>query len=387
MLIVAFVISFSILPACAKAEEAAPAEEEAAELEKELAEKEAKAAELQKKLEELQAEIEEEEEAGAYDYYNMLREYAKKGEPYPDSPAEGHTLGFANIMAGIPFCVNVENSIKEQWELAGGAPEDLYILDNQYNSTIGLQNSDIMLAKHPDVFIEFQADSKVNNIVAQKFSAAGIPIIAVDVPVPGAPFMGVNNWQAAVMAGEHAIKLVEEQWGGIDKVDNIILMQMPAGGEVTMLRSEGFYQAFVDKYGADVIDPITIRADGGMGEAEEAAAAMTDVLASIPDAEHCVLTSINEETMQGCISAIQTAGRWDPDKWIIVTQGVDDLGKEQIREGLTDGGIAYFPERYGEYLVPAACAYIKGEPVPAFLYVENVVITKENIDEYYPLEE
>lgn len=388
VLVVVIVASFSILPGCKAAEEAAPAveeevTEEAAKLGAELAEKEATAKELQAKLEEAEAELAAEEEAGAYDYYYMLKECAKKGEPYPDSPAAGRTIAYTDIMGGIPFCNSVWGSVKEQWELAGGAPDDLYYADNQYDATIGLQNSDILLAKGPEVLIWFQFDSKVNNIVANKFGAANIPIIAVDVPCPGAPFMGVNNFQAAYMAGEYAIELVEAQ-GGIDTIDNIILMQFPAGGEVLMLRSEGFYVAFVDKYGADVIDPITIRADGGAGEAEQANKAMTDVLASIPDAENVVVTSINEETMDGILASIKTAGRWDPDKWVVVTQGVDDVGLAQIREGTNDGGIAYFPERYGEYLVPASCAYLKGEAVPAFMYVENEVIKLDNIDEWYP---
>ncbi len=325
-----------------------------------------------------------EEEKEAYEYYESLHEHAKNtDEPYPDSPAEGHAIAYTDIMGGIPFCNNVYGSVQKEWELAGGADSDLYYADNQYDATVGLQNADILLAKEPEVLIWFQFDSKVNSIVSQKYSEAGIPIIAVDVPVPNAPFMGVNNFKVAYMAGEEAIARVEEQ-GGIDTIDNIILMQMPAGGEVTMLRSEGFYQAFVDEYGADVIDPITIRADGGAGEAEQANAAMSDVLTSIPDAENFVLTSINEQTMDGCISAIETAGRWDPDKWIVITQGVDAVGQAQIREGLTDAGIAYFPERYGEYLVPAASAYLNGEVPPAFMYVENEVITQENIDEYYP---
>ena len=382
VLIVAIVVSFSILPGCKAAEEAAPAGE-AAKLEAELAEKEATAEELQAKLEEAEAELAAEEAAGAYDYYNMLKEYAKKGEPYPDAPAAEHTLAFTDIMGGIPFCISVWNSVQDQWKLAGGDPDKLYYADNQYDATIGLKNADIMLAKNPDALINFQFDSKVNSIISTKFGAAGIPIITVDVPCPGAPFMGCNNFKVSYMAGECAVEEVEKM-GGIDKLDAIVLIQFPAGGEVLMLRSEGFYVAFVDKYGADIIDPITVRADGGAGEAEQANKAMTDILSKIPDAEYVAMTSINEETMSGCLAAIQTAGRWDPDKWFIITMGCDDVGKQQIRDGLIDGAVAFFPERYGEYLVPASLALMKGDAVPPFMYVENEIITKDNIDEWYP---
>jgi ribose transport system substrate-binding protein len=321
--------------------------------------------------------------AGAYDYYDMLRASAIKNEAYADAPAAGHTLAFTNIMGGIPFCEAVWKNVQDQWVLAGGDPASLYYADNQYDATIGLKNADIMLAKNPNVLINFQFDSKVNSIISVKFTAANIPIIAVDVPTPNAPFMGVNNFKVSYMAGEAAVAEVEKT-GGIDKLDAIVLVQFPAGGEVLMLRSEGFYQAFVDKYGAEKVDPKTIRTDGGAGEAEQANKAMTDVLSKIPKAKTIAMTSINEETMSGCLAAIQTAGRWDPASWFIITMGCDDVGKQQIRDGLIDGAVAFFPEKYGEYLVPASVALMNGQVVPPFLYVENVIITKDNIDQYYP---
>ena len=323
------------------------------------------------------------EDEGGYAYYEELREYAKANEAYPGAPAAGHTLAFTNILGGIPFCDAVWQSVQDQWALAGGDPDDLYYADNQVDATVGLKNAEIMLAKSPDVFINFQFDSKINSIISIKFEQAGIPIISVDVPTPGAPFMGVDNFKVAYLSGEEAIKYVEEL-GGIDMIDNIILMQLPAGGEVTMLRSEGFYQAFVDKYGADVIDPITIRGDCGNGEAEMSNQAMTDILNTIQDAEYVVVTSVNSQSMSGIIAAIQTAGRWDPDKWIIITQGADETGNQQVIDGLTKASVAYFPEKYGEYLIPASVALMKGEVIPPFMYVDNVVIDMSNMAEYYP---
>ena len=323
--------------------------------------------------------------AGAYPLFEQYKAAAQKEQPYPGGPLGGKVVGFANIYGTIPFCIDVENSIKKHIELAGGSLSTGWIsMDNQYDSVIGLKNADIMLSRKPDFFIEFQSDAKVNAIVAAKFGAAEIPLLAIDVPIPGAPFMGVNNWGVALTGGRYMAKLIRERWGGWDGVDMVVLGQMPVGGEVLMLRSEGFAQALSEEFGIGVDDPKIVRFDGGMGQAEQAKAGMDDVLAAHPRARRIAVTSINEQTMSGIIAALQGAGRWNKQDIIVVTLGMDDLGKSQIRENLSDGGVAFFPERYGEYVVPAVAAVLQGEAVPPWIYVENEVITKDNIDRWYP---
>ncbi len=323
--------------------------------------------------------------ADPYALYNQYRAAAKAGKPYPGAPLKGKVIGFANIFATLPFCIDVENDIKAQLKLAGGNLDSGWIsMDNNYDPVTGLKNADIMLAKHPNFFVEFQEDAKVNNIVAAKFDAAKIPILAIDVPVPGASFMGVDNFKVALMGGHEMAKVIKQKFGGWDGVDMVALGQMPSGGDVTMLRSEGFAQALSEDFGIDVKDPKIVRFDGGTGQSAQAKAAMDDVLAAHPDAKNIAVTSINEETMAGIIASLQGAGRWDPAHVVVITLGMDDLGKSQIRDGLSDGGIAFFPEHYGEYIIPAVAAVLKGQPIPPYLYVENTFINKDNIDKWYP---
>jgi ribose transport system substrate-binding protein len=320
-----------------------------------------------------------------YKVFNQYKAAAKAGKPYTGAPLKGKVIGFANIYGTLPFCISVENDIKKQLVLAGGDLNRGWIsMDNQYDSVIGLKNADIMLSKKPNFFIEFQADSKVNNIVAAKFGAAKIPLLAIDVAVPGAPFMGVDNWKVALIGGHYMAKLIKEKWGGWDGVDMVALGQMPAGGNEVMLRSEGFAQALSEDFGIDVKDPKIVRFDGGMGQSEQAKAAMDDVLSAHPDAVRIAVTTVNEQTMAGVIASMQAAGRWDPADKIVVTLGMDELGQSQIRDGLSDGGVAFFPEHYGEYVIPAVAATLTGNPVPAWIFVENEVITKANIDKWYP---
>jgi ribose transport system substrate-binding protein len=321
--------------------------------------------------------------AGSYELYEKYRKCAEEGKPYPSLPGKGKKLGLAHFNATEPFCISLEEGVIRQAELAGFARKDMIIMDNQYKSVLGRKNADIMLAKRPAAFIECQVDENINRVIGRKFAAAGIPIIGVDVAVPGAPFMGVDNWNVAVMGGKEMARLIKEQWGGWDAVDMVVLLQMPHGGERTMKRSEGFAAALKEEFGEKVEKKI-VRTDGGPGQSEPTKIAMDAVLATNPNAKKIALTSVDEQTMAGAIASLQGAGRWNADDIIVITLGGDGLGQLQIRKGLSDAGIAFFPEHYGRYIIPAICAMMQGQPAPPEIYVENEVLTKENIDKYYP---
>ncbi len=147
---------------------------------------------------------------GAYSLYESYVDLARQGKPFPGAPGKGKKLAFANFSVSFPFCASVEKNIKEVAALAGFDPADLIILDNQYNATIGLQNADIVLSKNANAFIEFQVDAKVNAILAQKFRNAKIPVIAVDIEVPGSPFVGVDNYGSSYQSGLWIIDQVQK---------------------------------------------------------------------------------------------------------------------------------------------------------------------------------
>ena len=70
---------------------------------------------------------------------------------------------------------------------------------------------------------------------------------------------------------------------------------------------------------------------------------------------------------------------WSSSRW-----GWTIWASRRSATGSPTRGIAFFPEHYGEYIIPAVAAVLKGQPIPPYLYVDNVVITKDNIDKYYP---
>jgi ribose transport system substrate-binding protein len=101
-----------------------------------------------------------------------------------------------------------------------------------------------------------------------------------------------------------------------------------------------------------------------------------------PGFKHVMINTIDDERMQGAINALKQVNRFNDA--LTVASGADGLGQQQIKAGLEGASVAYFPERYGEWLVPILEDVMAGKPVPSFVGSKLVVITKANINKYYP---
>jgi ribose transport system substrate-binding protein len=100
-------------------------------------------------------------------------------------------FGFGSHSAEMPFSEAVTESLKAASSAAG---VDLIVLDNRYDGSTALHNVDEFARNRVDLVIEFQIDQHVAPVLADKIDAAGIPLIAVDIPHPHATFFGVNNY-------------------------------------------------------------------------------------------------------------------------------------------------------------------------------------------------
>ena len=331
----------------------------------------------------------EEKNLEEYSFYNNLREYAKKGENYPSSPAKGYTLAYGGLIGGNLFLDKVKESITTNWSNAGGESQKLYLFDNQNDTTTALDNADKILALNPDVFISWQVDPATNNIISSKFKEKNIPIIAIDNPIPGAILIDQDDFQLAYLMGEKAIELIEGS-NGINNIDKIIYLGAPSIQEVEIqeifnMRKDGFGQALNKTYDSDIIDSKFIMIDCSW-DSEETKKLVNEILIANPQMKNVVLASLADDFLFYSIDAIKEAKKWDSEKWIALTIGVfTDEVKQYINDGTIDAGIGQFPERYGGYLIPAALSLINGEPIPQIIYIENEIISKDNINEFYDL--
>ena len=230
------------------------------------------------------------------------------------------------------------------------------------------------LAQNLDLVIEYQIDEQAGNRIIERFQQANIPVIAIDIPMVGATFFGVNNYRAGQLAGVALGEWIKRQWTG--QIDRVLVLIEPRAGTLPAARIQGMLeglQSIID----DVSPDRQIMLDCG-NTAEIAEEQMLAALKSLPDAHRLAVISFNDDAAYGALNAACQLQR--EHDVVIVGQGADRRVREELKK--TDsriiGSTAYWPEQYGEKIIPLALKILRGEPVPPAVYMEHTFVTTGN---------
>jgi len=295
----------------------------------------------------------------------------------PPRNGDKYVIAFANLDRGISFCAKVEEGIVKNAEAAG---IELVIADNNLDGATALTNAESFINRNVDYVIEFQTDANFGATIMQKMDDADIKVTAIDIPMPGATFFGANNPKSGYMGGVYLGQAAIKKFGA-DKVKEgyFILGDLPQSGAVPAMRTGGQLAGFlaaVEGFPEDHV--ITIDTKNTL---EESFAQTNNVLGRIPEGVPIMTTAINDQATTGTIRAVKQAGR-EADL-IAVGMGADELAT-MMSEPTFVASVGYFPERYGNFLIPMALAELSGIDLPPTVLMTHVMVDKGNICNYYP---
>lgn len=295
-----------------------------------------------------------------------------------DADKHQFTIGFANQSEKIPFTVDVRRSLERAAASMGSI--DLVVADNQLSGEEALRVADRLIARHIDLAIEYQIDYKAGNLIMNKFQESGIPVIAVDIPMVGATFFGVDNYRAGQMAGKALGEWIDQNWDRC--IDYLLVLEEPRAGSLPEARIQGQLDGLYEFIDPPPAEHIYMIDSGNTRTISETG--VTHVLDAIPDARRIAIVSFNDEAAYGALHAARKANR-EKDV-VMVGQGADRLVHAEIRSPRSRliGSTAYMPEKYGNKLMELALKILRGESVPPAVYIDHVFIDASNIDRYYP---
>jgi ribose transport system substrate-binding protein len=287
-----------------------------------------------------------------------------------------YRLGYAAQGTDYQFSREVSESL-ERAATAEGIK--LISVDNRYSAKTAQRNADLLVREKVDLAIEFQTDEEVAPIVAAKYRDAGIPMIAIDIPHPGATYYGANNYEAGLIGGRYLGRWVKEHWHS--EVDEILLLELKRAGNLPRMRLSGLL------VGINLVLPSAsncrvtyLEGDGELGPSFET---VRQHLRS-SNAKHVLVGAINDPSALGALRAFQEAGR--AENCAVMGQNASPEGRAELRQPKTRfvGSVAYFPERYGDDLIRVSIDILSQRPVPPAVFVEHKLITPAVVDHYYP---
>ncbi|HSR32778.1 MAG TPA: substrate-binding domain-containing protein [Anaerolineae bacterium] len=287
-------------------------------------------------------------------------------------------IGFANLGESMPFPVDVRRGLEQAAQEASNV--DLIVADNQLDGNVALQVADRLIAKRVDLAIEYQIDERAGNLIIDKFNRAGIPVIAVDIPMVGATYFGVDHYRAGHLAGVALGNWIAELWN--NSWDRLIVLEEQRPGALVAARIQGQLDGLQEVVGDIPADKIIYLDSGNTTEISQTN--MLEALDCLPGEHRLAVISFNDDAAVGALRAVRQLGR--EETAVIVGQGADRIARMEIRNPSSRliGSAAYWPEKYGEKLIEVALKILRGEPVPPAVYNEHVFITHENIGKYYP---
>ena len=287
-----------------------------------------------------------------------------------------YRLGYAAQGTDYQFSREVTEGLQRA---AAAEGIELICLDNRYSAKIAQRNADLLVREKVDLAIEFQTNEEVAPIVAAKYREAGIPMIAIDIPHPGATYYGANNYEAGLIGGRYLGRWVKELWHS--EVDEILLLELKRAGNVPHMRLSGLL------VGINLVLPSAancrvtyLEGDGELGPSFEAVRKHV----RFSHSRHVLVGAINDPSALGALRAFQEAGRTE--NCVVMGQNASPEGRTELRQPKTRfvGSVAYFPERYGESLIRVSLDILNQRPVPPAVFVEHKLITPASVDHYYP---
>jgi ribose transport system substrate-binding protein len=298
--------------------------------------------------------------------------------PVPLSPPRRFRLGFAAQTDSV-FARGVAESLQRA---ATRENLELVTVNNRYSPKEALRNADLLIEKRVDLVLEYQTYERVAPVIASKFLEANIPVIAIEIPHPGATFFGANNYQAGLIAGRALGRWAKEHWQGA--AEQVMLFSLPIAGPLPALRITGVMDGLQAEL-PRIADVPVVHLDG-KGDFEQILSVVRKWLHR-GARRRTLVGTINDTCALAALRAFEEAGA--ANLCAVVGQNAILEARNELRRRGTRlvGTVAYFPERYGDELIPLALSLLEGKNVPPATFVKHQFLTSKNVDLIYPLDQ
>ncbi len=307
----------------------------------------------------------------------------------PADAQRTYVVAFANLteepgatLEGTGF---TGREVREGFTLAARAhPVEMVYYDNQRDDARALANADAAIARKVDLYIQYHRGG-ASTAVGEKLKAAGIKVLALNTPVPGAPLYTLDNLAAGRVAGEALAEFALRAWRG-QPMAAAVVGPVSAVEERVPERVQGVTQALGQRLPAVRVTLLDTKANPA-----QVGPLAGKFIAAHPTGK-LLLAATDDTTALALKAAVEAAGRVHDTA--IVSHGLD----RSIHGGMNDrkeidpnnrgsiviGSVAFYLDRCGYEILPLAMRMLRGETVAARVTTRHVLVNAANVFIEYP---
>ena len=285
-----------------------------------------------------------------------------------------YRIGYAQFSSEYPFLQKVRQGLLEAAEKSR---VELLVTDNRGTPEGAVKSAAWLIAQKVDFVIQYEFHYRVGPLLAAMFSKAGIPVLAIDIPQPGAIYFGVDNFAVGFKGGEVLARFAKENWSG--RLGRILLLEIPASGPVPHLRVLGTLEGIQSVRGK--LDEKCVLHRNAKATEVGNYLATRRVLTAMGSREHLLIAAANDTCARGALRAVRETRREQFTAILAQGWGPDPALEDEIRSPRSPliGAVAYLPEKYGSQILPIVLRCLNGQPVPPAVYAEHKLITRQDI--------
>ncbi len=310
--------------------------------------------------------------------FRLLYTLQNKGylERLPDSGLHRRRrrrMGLLTASLRVPFALamarSVQSAARESGVLLWIAPSDL-------EGRRTLANAAQLIRSGIELMIVFNPIEELSGEIAGLCARAGVPIVAVTFPLPGAVTFGVDNYRAGLDGGAGFGQYVCRCWQ--DGPSHVVLLDSPDSGRTQQARMAGMLDGLRRMLPArdEIVSMHARRADDGPRR-------MLSRFLREHARDRVVVLATNDSYALSALRSTEECERRDSVR-ILGQGGVAEVRRELRRPASPMWGtVAHFPEQFGRKLMPVALGILEGAHVGESVYTEHAVLTRTNLSAYY----
>lgn len=291
------------------------------------------------------------------------------------TPKEKYKIVVTNINTSDANAATAVEGFKAAGKYYG---VEIIAMDNKGDPVQAAANAEAAISMKANFFFEYNADGEANKRIGQRLKEAGIPAIAVQVPLGGDyPYFRLDPKMSGEASGIPLAEVGKQKFG--ENVKFLVALGYPEAGPVIQERSAAAIAAVKKVYPNIKVIEYSSKAD-----TETSRSGMQDILTANPDGNF-LFWAHHDQFCLAAYNAIKAAGR---EKNCVVTSivALPMMTEELQREGTSIyGTVSIRPDVWGWMTLPLAIKYLNdGTAIPKDIYQPCVLVTKDNIVNIYP---